>query len=229
VNLAHDGHFKLATADPPIPQLADETGYVLRFKPPTDEGEFVASDPDLSSPGFLLVQSTFNQQDVPGTTASGTPTASPTGFRAAPSRSIATSVPESDEPIQDISPGAAAGLTIGLIFFVGFLVAMEVAYLMWWRKRQCVGEEDGGTTGSSRRGMLKRFGKSDRGLFVEVDKAEMMIDDSLWMSPELPGDSTWGQRLVHELQGSRFKKGGTLSRTVTVNSEVVELEAGRDG
>jgi hypothetical protein len=226
VNLAHDGHFKLATADPPIPQLADETGYVLRFKPPTDEGKFVASDPGLSSPGFLLVQSTFNQQDVPGTTASGTPTASPTG--ATPSRTIATSVAESDEPIQDISPGAAAGLTIGLIFFVGFLVAMEVAYLIWWRKRRCGAEEDGGTTGSSRRGMVKRFGKSDRGLFVQVDKAEMAIDDSLWMSPELPGDSTWGQRLVHELKGSRFERGSTLGRTLTVNSEVVELEAGRD-
>ena len=105
---------------------------------------------------------------------------------------------------------------------------MEVAYLMWWRKRQPGAGDDGGTAGSSRRRMLKRFGKSDRGVFVQVDKTEISIDDSLWMSPELPGDSTWGQRLVHELQGSRFKGGSTLGRTLTVNSEVVELEAGRD-
>jgi hypothetical protein len=69
---------------------------------------------------------------------------------------------------------------------------------------------------------LKRLGKGERGVFVEVDKAEMVISDTAWMmSPELPGDSTWGQRLVHELQGSR------LGRTLTINSSLVELDAGR--
>jgi hypothetical protein len=70
---------------------------------------------------------------------------------------------------------------------------------------------------------LKRFGKGgERGLLVEVDKSEMVINDAPWMmSPELPGDSTWGQRLVHELQGSR------LGRTLTINSSLVELDAGR--
>lgn len=133
---------------------------------------------------------------------------------------------ESAQPFADISPAAAAGLTIGLILMVALLVAGEVWYLMWRRKRRRGSGEDGTTPASSRRKM-KRFGKGDRGVFVQVDKAEMVIDDSIWMSPELPGDSTWGQGLVHELQGSRLGRGNPFGRPLTINSSVVELDVGR--
>jgi hypothetical protein len=225
VNLAHDGNLKLVTSDPPTAQLANETRYVLRFKPPTGQGDFVASDPDLSSPGFLLIQPTFRAKDSPSTTSSTTPIATPTRIRSTPSRGAATSVPDAEETISDMSPAAAAGLTIGLILMVALLVAAEVAYLMWRRKRRREEADDG--TSSSIRRRLKRLGKGDRGLFVQVDKAEKIIDDSIWMSPELPGDSTWGQRLVHELQGSRLGRGNPLGRPLTINSSVVELDVGR--
>ncbi|KAH6845788.1 hypothetical protein B0I37DRAFT_192253 [Chaetomium sp. MPI-CAGE-AT-0009] len=221
VNLAQDGNLKLVTSDPPTAQLANETRYVLRFKPPTGRGEFVASDPDLSSPAFLLVEPAFHQQDVPSATAPATTTRS----RVTPARETATTALESDGPVSDMSPAAATGLTIGLILMVVFLVAAEVGYLMWRRKRRR-GEGQDGTPASSRRKM-KWFGKGDGGVFVQVDKAEMVIDDSIWMSPELPGDSTWGQRLVHELQGSRLGRGNPLGRPMTINSSVVELDVGR--
>jgi hypothetical protein len=229
VNLTHDGNLKLMTSDPPSAQLANKTRYVLRFKPPTSQGEYAASDPDLSSPGFVLkMPESFHQQDVPSSGASATATASQTTFRATPSRGIATSVPEEYEAVSDMSPGAAAGLTVGLILVVAFVVAMEVAYLMWRRKRRRQGDsEEEGTQASSQR-RLRRLGKGGRGLFVPVAKAEMVIDDAVWMmSPELPGDSTWGQRLVHELQGSRLGRGRKPGQALTINSSVVELEAGR--
>ncbi|KAK4149949.1 hypothetical protein C8A00DRAFT_37458 [Chaetomidium leptoderma] len=235
MNLAHDGNLKLVTSDPPTTQLANETQYVLRFKPPTSLGEFVASDPDLSSPGFLLVEPKVHQEEVvsssttaASTTATATAaTSSPTWFRATPSRGVATSVSDPDESIQDMTPGAAAGLTIGLILFVALLVAMEVWYLMWWRKRRRDATGEDGMQPASDRRRMRRLGKGEGGLFVQVDKVEMTIDDALWMSPELPGDSTWGERLVHELQGSRLKRGHPPGRTLTINSSVIELEAGR--
>ncbi|KAH6637274.1 hypothetical protein F5144DRAFT_210323 [Chaetomium tenue] len=225
INLAHDGNLKLVTSDPPTAQFANETKYVLRFKPPTGRGEFVASDPDLSSPGFLLVEPAFHQQDVPSTTSPAMPTIS----RVTPARETATTMADSgsEEPFSNISPAAAAGLTIGLILMVALLVAGEVWYLMWRRKRRRGGGDDG-TTPASSRWRMKRFGKGDRGVFVRVGKAEMVIDDSIWMSPELPGDSTWGERLVHELQGSRLGRGNPLSRPLTINSSVVELDVGRE-
>ncbi|KAK3299627.1 uncharacterized protein B0H64DRAFT_102828 [Chaetomium fimeti] len=223
VNLAHDGNLKLVTSDPPTAQLANETRYVLRFKPPTGQGEFVASDTDLSSPGFLLVEPAFHQQDAPSTTAPAPPTKS----RVTPARETATTALGSEESVSEMSPAAAAGLTIGLILIVAFLVAVEVGYLMWRRKRRRGAGQDGTPGSSGRRKMMKRFGKGDRGVFVQVDKAEMVIDDSIWMSPELPGDSTWGQRLVHELQGSRLGRGNPLGRPMTINSSVVELDVGR--
>lgn len=124
-----------------------------------------------------------------------------------------------------MSPGAAAGLTIGLILVVALLVVMEVGYLMWLNKRRRGLGDD--RTPIARRKRMRQLGKSDRGLFAEVDKTEMAIGDTVWMSPELPGDSTWGQRLVHELQGSRFGRGNPPGRPLTINSSVVELEAGR--
>lgn len=102
---------------------------------------------------------------------------------------------------------------------------MEVVYLMWRRKKRREAEDDGMEPLGRRR--LKRVGTGSRGLFVMVDKSEMTLDDALWMSPELPGDSTWGQRLVHELQGSRLGRGNGTGRALTINSSVVELEAGR--
>ncbi|KAK4101307.1 hypothetical protein N658DRAFT_566989 [Parathielavia hyrcaniae] len=226
VNLSHDGNLKLVTSDPPADEFASETKYVLRFKPPTGQGHFAASDPDLTSPGFLFVEPAVNPNAASGN-VTGAEAPSPTR----PSREVATtsattSTPTSaantssagaDETVPEWSPGAAAGLTIGLILAVALLVAMEVAYFIWRRKRRRGAGEDRRNTpllssSSVTRGRkLKRFGEGDRGLFMEVDM----------VSPELPGESTWGQRLVHELQGSG------LGRTLTINSSLVELEAGR--
>lgn len=230
VNLGHDGSLKLVTSNPPAAEMANQTRYVLRFKPPTGQGGFVASDPDLSSPGFLLVR--------PTAVAPGTATATPVNYNATPSRQIPTSVPGSISSTPNMTPAAAAGLTIGLVFVVALLVAMEVAYLMWRRKRRRLRQREGtdgagatASTPSRRRGRLWRRGKGDdpdRGLFVQVDKAEMVVvNDALWLSPELPGDSDWGQRLVYELQGSRLGRGNPFGRTLTINSSVVELEVNR--
>ncbi|SPQ24209.1 3937d656-79c9-477e-8230-3ca5da4c978a [Thermothielavioides terrestris] len=227
VNIGHDGNLKLVTSNPPPAQMANQTEYVLRFKPPTSQGGFVASDPDLSSPGFLLLRSSVVGEGVPSVAASTMATASPTGFQATPSRDIITSTPASEGSTPDMSPAAAAGLTIGLVLAVALLAAIEVAYLLWRRKRRRERHEDGTPTPSRRR--LKRLGEggSGRGLFVEVDKAEMAINDALLLSPELPGDSDWGERLVHELRGSRLGRGNSPGRALTINSSVVELEAGR--
>ncbi|KAK3900206.1 hypothetical protein C8A05DRAFT_36170 [Staphylotrichum tortipilum] len=248
VNLTHDGSIKLMTSDPPSSPLANTTQYALRFKPPTGpDGAFIPSSPDITSPGFLLQRSIpLHQQDTTtSSSSSSVSSASPSGsgFRTTPSRDVVSTPAVSEgssegRPDSDMSPAAAAGLTIGLILVVAALVAMEVAYLVVWRrKRRREGQGGRGQTPrgvrwplSSSRRRMRRVGSGERGMFVPVDgenlKTEMVIDDTLWMmSPELPGDSTWGERLVHELQGSRLGRGG-VGRALTVNSEVVELEAG---
>ncbi|KAL1837986.1 hypothetical protein VTJ49DRAFT_3154 [Mycothermus thermophilus] len=137
VNLSLDGSLYLVTSDTPTRQLASQTRYVLRFKPPTGRGEFVASDPDLSSPGFLLVQPGTGNVDTEAggvevavhSTAPPATTATTAG--ATPSRSVATTVAETEadgmveEPGAGWSPAATAGLTIGLILAVALLVALE--------------------------------------------------------------------------------------------------------
>jgi hypothetical protein len=210
------------TANPPSAQFANKTQYVFRFKPPTTGGKFVASDPGLSSPAFLLLTPALRQDAAASATTSDTATPSPTNSRAIPSLGAATSVAGSEQTTPEMSQAAAAGLTIGLILVVALLVAMEVAYVRWRRKKRREAEADDGMPTLGRR-RLKRVGTGDRGLFVMVDKAELVLDD--WMSPELPGDSTWGQRLVHELQGTRLGRGYGTGRTMTINSSVVELEA----
>ncbi|AEO58457.1 hypothetical protein MYCTH_2305806 [Thermothelomyces thermophilus ATCC 42464] len=239
VNLTQDGSLKLVTSDPPAAEFARETKYVFRFKPPTSQGEFVASDPDLSSPGFLLVEPSFHQNNfVPSTTGttqspSATPAPIPTQFPATPSLDVATPPAGSEDTKPNMSPIAAAGLTIGLILAVVLLVAVEVGYLMWRRRRRRRrghgDESDEKTPAPARRRWWKRRSKdeSDRGLFIQVGKAERIVDDKVWMSPELPGDSTWGQSVLHELQGSRLGRGNPPKRSLTINSSVVELEAGR--
>ncbi|KAL2192685.1 hypothetical protein P885DRAFT_47129 [Corynascus similis CBS 632.67] len=235
MNLAQDGNLKLVTSDPPATELARETRYVFRFKPPTGEGDFVASDPDLSSPGFLLIEPSLRQNNVAlSTSLLPTTTPSPTKSRATPTANVATPATNMENTRPSMSPGAAAALTIGLILAVALLVAVEVGYLMWRRRKRREAGVGGGTpspstSSSGRWRWLKRRGQGDRGMFVQVDdKAELVIDDSIWMSPELPGDSTWGQRLVHELQGSRLGRGNPPGRPLTINSSVVELDAGRD-
>ncbi|KAL2177326.1 uncharacterized protein P884DRAFT_243301 [Thermothelomyces heterothallicus CBS 202.75] len=239
MNLAQDGSLKLVTSDPPAAEFARETKYVFRFKPPTSQGEFVASDPDLSSPGFLLVEPSSRQNNfVPSTTSttqspSATPAPIPTQFPAMPSLDVATPPAGSEDTKPNMSPIAAAGLTIGLILAVVLLVVVEVGYLMWRRRRRRRrghgDESDEKTPAPARRWWWKRRSKDegDRGLFIQVGKAERIIDDKVWMSPELPGDSTWGQSVLHELQGSRLGRGNPPKRSLTINSSVVELEAGR--
>ncbi|KAK4235568.1 hypothetical protein C8A03DRAFT_36583 [Achaetomium macrosporum] len=229
VSLDHDGNLKLVTSDPPSAEMANETRYVLRFKPPTSQGGFVSSDPDLSSPGFLLlrssVNSSVNAQGVRSSSVFATTTAAPTRSSVTPSRNAdpSAAVPEQAKP--DMSSATAAALTIGLILVVAFLVAMEVAYLMWRRKRRRGGEKVGMPSSSQRKSRGR--GKSDSELLVHVYSAEMATNDALWLSPELPGDSDWGERLVHELQGSRLARGNPPGRSLTVNSSLVELEGGR--
>ncbi|KAL2270670.1 hypothetical protein VTJ83DRAFT_41 [Remersonia thermophila] len=252
VNMSQDGNLHLVTSNPPTPELASHTRYVLRFKPPTGRGDFVASDPDMSSPGFLLVQPGAGDANADGrglgvvvqSTASTT-LATATSW-ATPSRSVATTVAETEtngvaeKPGLSLSPAAAAGLTIGLILGVALLVAIELWYLSWRRRRQQLRgeeeeeeeegqeeeEEESGGVESQRiwKHQRRHEARDTFGTFLEVGKAErVLITEAAWMSPELPGDSTWGQRLVHELQGSGF--GRSDSRAVTVNSSLVELDA----
>jgi hypothetical protein len=234
VNLAHDGNLKLITPDPPSAQLANKTRYVLRFKPPTG-GAYIASDPDLSSPGFNIIKATVNNLQVTSsTTASATATTSLTRIRATPSGELPTSSAVPEESGVNISPSKAAGLTVGLILAVMLLVVLEVAYLTWRRKRRRgrAVEEGGSGSGLQRR----RLGSKERGLFTPVAKIEMP-SESPWLSPELPGDTTWGRARIPELHGGgrwfggiRFTNdNGTPRRTGTLNSSVVELEAGRGG
>lgn len=252
VYLGQDGNLKLVTQNPPSAQLANRSRYALRFKPPTSQGQFVASEPDLSSPGFFIVRAspTNRNNAALSTTATATATASapPPLLLTTPSAaaSSASTLPGPNEPAPNMTPSAAAGLATGLILAVALLAALEVAYLMWRRKRRRrrrrrreQGGEGGGTestAASSTRGWM-RFGKRGRGgVFVPVDKAEM---PSEWMSPELPGDSDWGQAQVrfHELHGGGARGMGLgvrvvdghdpPPRTITINTSLVELEAGR--
>jgi hypothetical protein len=125
-----------------------------------------------------------------------------------------------------MSSSTAAALTIGLILAVALLVGLEVAYLMWRRRKRRRGGDKAGLSPSSRR-KLSEGEKSDSELLVHVYGAEMATNDPMWLSPELPGDSDWGRRLVHELHGSRLGTGNPPGRSLTVNSSLVELEAGR--
>jgi hypothetical protein len=236
VNLSYDGGLHLETSVTPTNELARETRYVLRFKPPTPQGNFVASDPDLSSPGFLLVQrgaendpggQVAAQSAAPTTTLlSGVFTT--TVFLTSPSRSISTTAAEADEgqskggedgTAAGLSPAATTGLIVGLILGLGLLLVMGVFYLSWRRKK--------------RRGAQGNDGKAEsaekcsgcRDTFVEVGKAKaVMITEASWMSPELPGDMTWGQQRVHELPGSRIPRSGSPGRAMTINSSLVELD-----
>lgn len=211
MNLAHDGNLRLVTPDPPSAQFANRTRYVLRFKPPTEQGEFVASDPELSSPGFFIVQASADRE------------ATPTRIRAPPPTDVATPGSDSEDSAANMSTGASAALTIGLILAVALLVAIEVAYFTWRRRRRRDRDgADGGLLDSAR----GKMSEADRGLFAP-EVAERP-GDSPWMSPELPGDSSWGQDRVHELQGGGRGDGSPPRRAATLNSSVVELEAGRE-
>lgn len=232
MNLAHDGNLKLVTPDPPSAEFGNKTRYVLRFKPLTG-GTYIASDPDLSSPGFNIVKATADSRQVtPSTTASATAATSPTQIRATPAGETPTSTAAPQEQGRDISPLNAAGLTIGLILAVVLLVVLEVAYLTWRRKRRR------GRGGEEAAGSLerRRLGSKERGLFVPVHKIEMPSDWP-WLSPELPGDTTWGRARVPELHGGgRWFAGIRLvnddsapRRSGTLNSSLAELEAGRGG
>ncbi|KAL2133625.1 hypothetical protein VTI74DRAFT_2027 [Chaetomium olivicolor] len=227
VDLDHDGSIAVITFDPPPADLSEETRYVFRFKPPTLRGDFVPSDPDMSSPGFLLVKSSPNKKDISSAAETATTTSPTASLRATSSRQVATSTTDPEESIPEMTPAAAAGLMIGLILVVALLVGAEVAYLLWRRKRrrEQAGEAEGSEMSSTRK-RRKRTGKGERGLLVEKDKTGMAVNEMLW-SPELPGDSHWGIRLVYELQGSRFSRGSPLGRTLTINSSLCELEAGR--
>ncbi|KAL2017420.1 hypothetical protein VTK56DRAFT_2222 [Thermocarpiscus australiensis] len=232
VNLAHDGNLNLVTPDPASPQLVNTTRYVLRFKPPTSQGQFIASDPDLTSPGFFIVTASVRQQGASSTVTSQAATASATKSGPKPSRAVATT-PASPEPSSQGSPsGAAAGITIGLILAVGLLVALEVAYFTWWRRR---GRNRGRGLGGGREKAAGRKhkppGTGDRGPFLPLDQVEG-VNSPFWMSPELPGDSDWGQARVHELPQGGLRTGTmrpgdglSLGRPRATDTSLVELEA----
>lgn len=221
VNLAHDGCVDLDTSETP-PQLANGTRYVLRFKPPTAQHQFVVSEPDLSSPAFFILTGLTDASAQPGTVTSPAPEASTTESVVRSStyiREIATTsvLGSGARKAGTMSPGGAAALMIGLIMFVCFFVALGVTLL--WRKTR-------------RRHRERRWpGLGNHSQFAQVGEAELPTN-SPWMSPELPGDSEWGQR-VHELQG-----GGpgmeTRSRneaprpTIAMDDSLVELEAASD-
>ncbi|KAL2258864.1 hypothetical protein VTK26DRAFT_7648 [Humicola hyalothermophila] len=230
VNLAHDGNLKLVTPDPPSAQFANRTRYVLRFKPPTGDGRFSPSDPDLSSPGFFIVNRSENTKDVSSTTTPATATAS------AASRELPSSSSAPDETVENMTPLTAAGLTIGLVIGVVCLVILEVMYFTWRRKRQRgqAGEEEKGPMLQPSRS----FGDGDRGQFIPAGKVEMS-SRSPWMSPELPGTCHWGQAQIVELHGGARRAGAARivngsdpdieppRRAATLNSSLVELDSGR--
>ncbi|KAL2125684.1 hypothetical protein VTJ04DRAFT_2049 [Mycothermus thermophilus] len=243
VNLSYDGGLHLETSVTPTNELARETRYVLRFKPPNPQGNFVASDPDLSSPGFLLVQR--GAENDPGgqvaaqsTASAAVETAAPTTtllsgvftttvFLTSPSRSISTTAAEADGgqskggedgTAAGLSPAATTGLIVGLILGLGLLLVMGVFYLSWRRKRR-------GAQGNDGKAESAEECSGCRDTFVEVGKAKaVMITEASWMSPELPGDMTWGQQRVHELPGSRIPRSGSPGRAMTINSSLVELD-----
>ncbi|GAB1318271.1 hypothetical protein MFIFM68171_08481 [Madurella fahalii] len=234
VNLAHDGRLDLATSETSPSQLANRTRYVLRFKPPTTQGQFVASDPDLSSPAFFILAGLTDESVQPSTITSPMATASTTKSAATLSASLremaTTSVPDPGPArTGTMSPGAAAALTMGLIMFVCFLVVLEVTFL--WRKARRRREGRGGGQRATQM-RFPRLGLGNRGQFVQVGKTELPTK-SPWMPPELPGDSEWG-RQAHELQGGGPGMGvrswdeQASWCTIALNSSLVELEAASD-
>ncbi|KAK4195131.1 hypothetical protein QBC40DRAFT_237144 [Triangularia verruculosa] len=150
INLGHDGSLNLKTPNIPPETLSTRTRYVLRFKPQTKQGDYVPLDPELSSPAFFIMDSSQSARTESSSSSATTfQTAFPTTIPTPPphtSTSVNTTINTPFAPLpsssgstsnhENMSSGQAAALAIGLILVVALLVAGEIAYLMWRRKRK---------------------------------------------------------------------------------------------
>ncbi|KAK3988816.1 hypothetical protein QBC44DRAFT_397370 [Cladorrhinum sp. PSN332] len=137
VNLAHDGALNLINPNPPSEFFANKTRYVLRFKPPTPQGQYVALDPEIVSPGFFIISAKSTET---ASSPSSSSSSSPTPSHLSTLEDIINTSPASsqgtDSTHRSMSSGAAAGLTIGLVLLVSFLVFFVVGALHMRRRRQ---------------------------------------------------------------------------------------------
>ncbi|KAK4222802.1 hypothetical protein QBC38DRAFT_66658 [Podospora fimiseda] len=136
VNLAHDGALNLINPNPPSDFFVNKTRYVLRFKPPTSNGNYIPLDPEIASPGFFI----FPAKSSKTTTTTSTSLPSPTSSDIQALEDIIKSSPasqsSSDSSHQTMSRGASAGLTIGLVLFVSFLVIFLVGAFHYHQRRK---------------------------------------------------------------------------------------------
>ena len=243
VNLAHDGSLNLINPNPPSAFFADKSRYVLRFKPPTPQGQYVPLDPEIVSPAFFIVKP--EEKGKPTTTATADATSSSSSASSAPSlitaiEDIVASSPSSSQSPNSrmshgtMSSGAAAGLTIGLVFLV-FLVVFLAVGIFYMRRRRAQRQAQQTPTATEktaiirpqrrrkrlmtwsrrlRRDMKESRGQAKdekkRGWFVSLEAKSPTIDGlpAAWAnSPELPGDEGW---VIHELYGGETRRPGPV-------------------
>ncbi|KAK3317400.1 hypothetical protein B0T19DRAFT_405095 [Cercophora scortea] len=257
IDLGHAGNFTLTITSLPPRKMTTTTStstttkYTLCFKPHArQDSPSQGPGPSYSSPSFFIADasepSDLRRHVLPSSPMT-TPSSPPQS--ANPILSDTTSpASEPDPSYPTVSPGAAAGLAIGLILAVALLAAIEIAYLMWWRRRRQPGDRpqsqpqlpaaEVAGEGERRRGIKVRW--KPWGVFGRLRWVDRE-DDVPPVTPvpllEVESGFAFPQVPVYELQG-RGMEGGMKSKTgtrksrrksrytVKVNSVPVELEGG---
>lgn len=132
ISLAAPGSFTW-TIDIPDQSLAASAKYVLRFKEPTDN--YDQNTPELSSPGFLVLQSAASSSTSSSSSSSSVSTSSSSTIisSSATTSFSATSAP-STEGSHGLSTGAKVGIGVGAA--VGALAVAIIAIILLLRKKK---------------------------------------------------------------------------------------------
>ncbi|KAK3385546.1 hypothetical protein B0H63DRAFT_184127 [Podospora didyma] len=235
INLSTAGTLRFASSRTTKEQLAKTNKFMLRFKPPTEQGFFVASDPELASPGFLVV----SQQDPDSNTIPLPNESSPIGVFG-----TGENPPTTSASSPGLSSGAAAGLAIGLILLVFMVVAAEFAFL-WWRRRRKDTTVDVNILQKINWGGMLRYDIKPRALFSNMrlpnlnlkrnGRGETGVTSFMSRSRhewhqiyELQGDGSGGgegwRRSAGPPAGFERRPSQVPRRKLTINSVAAELE-----
>ncbi|KAK3689169.1 hypothetical protein B0T22DRAFT_440664 [Podospora appendiculata] len=257
IDLGRDGNFTLTSAPLPPKKMtttvsSTTTKYSLCFKPHERQDVLLqAPSPSYCSPSFSIVDasepSDIRRHALPPALIAPRAASSPPQSANSILSDTTSPTSEPDPSYPTISPGAAAGLAIGLILAVALLAALEVAYLMWWRRRRRPGDRpqsqpqlpaaEAGEGKRKRRirlrwrpwGVLSRLRWVDREDDVPpVTPVPLLEVESGFISPQLPVYELQGRGMEGEMKSKTgTRKSRRKSRyAVKVNSVPVELEGG---
>ncbi|EJT77559.1 hypothetical protein GGTG_02665 [Gaeumannomyces tritici R3-111a-1] len=124
-------------------EMAKQTAkFVLRFKPPSPSGVFKSNEPELSSPGFLLIMgdlSTATSASSSTSTSSSSTLSTEAGAVATPAKTPSstptpTPTPTPEPPAAGISGAAIGGIAAGAI--AGLAAASVLVWLFIFRARK---------------------------------------------------------------------------------------------